>query len=132
MWNGAVISLAFTQQIISYLVCVDTGTNCFQVMEAEAQKAASEREHMRRASVYQKAEQRVQQLQRGLRSSINKSLVYFEEKTKVHAQLESQKERVQQLQRAIAASKTSYAQSLRSLEQVWCLEVFSFPIKTRG
>ncbi|XP_045593910.2 LOW QUALITY PROTEIN: SH3 domain-binding protein 5 homolog [Procambarus clarkii] len=89
-----------------------------KVMEAEAQKAASEREHMRRASVYQKAEQRVQQLQRGLRSSINKSLVYFEEKTKVHAQLESQKERVQQLQRAIAASKTSYAQSLRSLEQI--------------
>lgn len=87
-------------------------------MEAEAQKAASEREHMRRASVFQQAEQRVQQLQRGLRSSINKSLVYFEEKARVQAQLESQKERVQQLQQAITASKASYAQSLRSLEQV--------------
>ncbi|XP_071539137.1 uncharacterized protein [Panulirus ornatus] len=89
-----------------------------KVMEAEAQKAASEREHMRRASVYQQTEQRVQQLQRGLRSSINKSLVYFEEKARVQAQLESQKERVQQLQQAIAASKSSYAQSLRSLEQI--------------
>ncbi|XP_069945329.1 uncharacterized protein [Cherax quadricarinatus] len=89
-----------------------------KVMEAEAQKAASEREHMRRASVFQQAEQRVQQLQRGLRSSINKSLIYFEEKAKVQAQLESQKERVQQLQRAVAASKLSYAQSLRSLEQI--------------
>lgn len=87
-------------------------------MEAEAQKAASEREHQRRAAVYQQAEQRVQQLQRGLRSAINKSLVYFEEKANVQAQLEGQKERVQQLHRAITASKTSYAQTLRSLEQV--------------
>lgn len=89
-------------------------------MEAEAQKAASEREHMRRAAVFQQAEQRVQQLQRGLKSSINKSLAYFEEKIRVEAQLESQKERVQQLQVAIAASKASYAQSLRRLEQVSC------------
>ena len=87
-------------------------------MEAEAQKAASEREHMRRAAAFTQAEQRVQQLQRGLRSSINKSLVYFEEKANITTQLEGQKERVQQLQRAIAASKSSYAQSLRSLEQV--------------
>lgn len=93
---------------------------CWQVMEAEAQKAASEREHMRRAAVFQQAEQRVQQLQRGLKSSINKSLVYFEEKLRVEAQLESQKERVQQLQTAIAASKAAYAQSLRRLEQVRC------------
>lgn len=87
-------------------------------MEAEAQKAASEREHMRRAALFQQAEQRVQQLQRGLKSSINKSLSYFEEKLRVEAQLESQKERVQQLQTAIAASKAAYAQSLRRLEQV--------------
>ncbi|XP_063883777.1 SH3 domain-binding protein 5 homolog isoform X1 [Scylla paramamosain] len=89
-----------------------------KVMEAEAQKAASEREHMRRAALFQQAEQRVQQLQRGLKSSINKSLAYFEEKSRVEAQLESQKERAQQLQLAIAASKASYAQSLRRLEQI--------------
>lgn len=89
-----------------------------KVMEAEAQKAASEREHMRRAAAFTQAEQRVQQLQRGLKSSINKSLVYFEEKANVQSQLQAQKERVQQLQRAITASKTSYAQSLRSLEQI--------------
>ncbi|XP_042879286.1 SH3 domain-binding protein 5-like [Penaeus japonicus] len=89
-----------------------------KVMEAEAQKAASEREHMRRAAAFTKAEQRVQQLQRGLKSSINKSLIYFEEKANVQSQLQAQKERVQQLQRAITASKTSYAQSLRSLEQI--------------
>ena len=87
-------------------------------MEAEAQKAASEREHMRRAAAFQQAEQRVQQLQRGLKSSINKSLVYFEEKVRVEAQLASQKERAQRLQAAIAGSKASYAQSLRRLEQV--------------
>lgn len=89
-----------------------------KVMEAEAQKAASEREHMRRAALFQQAEQRVQQLQRGLKSSINKSLVYFEEKSRVEAQLESQKERAQQLQLSIAAAKASYAQSLRRLEQI--------------
>ncbi|XP_063603813.1 SH3 domain-binding protein 5-like [Penaeus indicus] len=89
-----------------------------KVMEAEAQKAASEREHMRRAAAFTQAEQRVQQLQRGLKSSINKSLIYFEEKANVQSQLQAQKERVQQLQRAITASKTSYAQSLRSLEQI--------------
>lgn len=94
-------------------------------MEAEAQKAASEREHMRRAAAFTQAEQRVQQLQRGLKSSINKSLVYFEEKANVQSQLQAQKERVQQLQRAITASKTSYAQSLRSLEQVNMSCVFS-------
>ncbi|KAG7175652.1 SH3 domain-binding protein 5-like [Homarus americanus] len=90
----------------------------YQRANAEAQKAASEREHMRRASVFQQAEQRVQQLQRGLRSSINKSLVYFDEKNNIQSQLENQKDKVQQLQRAISASKTSYAQSLRSLEQI--------------
>lgn len=89
-----------------------------KVMEAEAQKAASEREHMRRAAVFQQEEQRVQQLQRGLKSSINKSLGYFEEKLRVEAQLEGQKERVQQLQTAIAAAKATYAQSLRRLEQI--------------
>ncbi|XP_068214425.1 SH3 domain-binding protein 5-like [Palaemon carinicauda] len=89
-----------------------------KVMEAEAQKAASEREHMRRAGAFTQAEQKVQHLQRGLRSSINKSLVYFEEKANITAQLEGQKERVQQLQRAIAASKSAYAQSLRSLELI--------------
>lgn len=89
-----------------------------KVMEAEAQKAASEREHMRRAGAFTQAEQKVQQLQRGLRSSINKSLIYFEEKANITSQLEGQKERVQQLQRAIAASKSAYAQSLRSLELI--------------
>lgn len=92
-------------------------------MEAEAQKAASEREHMRRAAIFQQAEQRVQQLQRGLKSSINKSLGYFEEKLRVEAQLEGQKERVQQLQTAIAAAKATYAQSLRRLEQVSAADV---------
>ncbi|KAK7078984.1 SH3 domain-binding protein 5 [Halocaridina rubra] len=89
-----------------------------KVMEAEAQKAASEREHMRRAAAFTQAEQRVQQLQRGLKSSINKSLVYFDEKNAIQSQLETLKERVQQLQKAIASSKSTYAQSLRNLEQI--------------
>lgn len=87
-------------------------------MEAEAQKASSEREHLKRAATYQQAEQQVQQLHRGLRSSISKSTVYFEEKARVQSQLETQKEHVQRLQQAITASKASYAQSLRRLEQV--------------
>lgn len=89
-----------------------------KVMEAEAQKAASEREHMKRASAYSQMQLRVQQLQRGLKSAINKSSIYFDQKAHVQTQLNSQKENVQELQRSITANKTTYAQTLRSLEQI--------------
>lgn len=89
-----------------------------KVMEAEAQKAASEREHMKRASAYGQMQLRVQQLQRGLKSSINKSGIYFDQKDRVQAKLNSQKVNVQELQRSITANKTTYSQTLRSLEQI--------------
>ncbi|CAL4117976.1 unnamed protein product, partial [Meganyctiphanes norvegica] len=89
-----------------------------KVMEAEAQKAASEREHMKRASTYSQMQLKVQKLQRGLKSTIQKSGIYFEQKAQVQAQLNSQKENVEQLQRSITANKTIYAQTLRSLEQI--------------
>ncbi|XP_076036519.1 uncharacterized protein LOC143022257 isoform X2 [Oratosquilla oratoria] len=89
-----------------------------KVMEAEAQKAASEREHQKRAAAFTTAEQRVHQLERSLRSAINKSRIYFEQKAAVQTQLELQKEHVQQLQRSIVIAKATYAHSLRSLEQI--------------
>jgi len=89
-----------------------------KVMEAEAQKAASEREHMKRASSYGQMQLGVMKLQKGLKSSISKSRIYFEQKEQVQAMLNSQKENVQHLQRAITANKTIYSQTLRSLEQI--------------
>ena len=87
-------------------------------MEAEAQKTASEKEHLKRAAAYTAAEQNLQDLMRKLKSNINKSRPYFNLRTTTNFQLEARKQRIHQLQRDVAMAKQNYALSLHNLEQV--------------
>uniref|UniRef100_A0A336MN88 CSON003195 protein n=1 Tax=Culicoides sonorensis TaxID=179676 RepID=A0A336MN88_CULSO len=89
-----------------------------KVMDAEKNKAESVVEHQRRAAIFNAAEKRVQELEDKYRSSINKSRRYFEEKQVCQDQLETQKGRIQQLQAQLQHCKTTYANSLRKLEQI--------------
>lgn len=87
-----------------------------KVMEAEAQKAESGREHQQRATLFHSAERKVQQLEQRLKRNIIKSRPYFEEKEACQQMLMEQKTRVESLQSAVSAAKRAYALSLRSLE----------------
>jgi len=87
-----------------------------KVMEADAQRAESERNHHQRAIVFAKAEQTVQTWENKLRSAIAKSKPYFQNKDIFQRELQILKERVQGLQKAVMEAKERYAQSLRNLE----------------
>uniref|UniRef100_A0A1B6MGM8 SH3 domain-binding protein 5 homolog n=1 Tax=Graphocephala atropunctata TaxID=36148 RepID=A0A1B6MGM8_9HEMI len=89
-----------------------------KVMEAEHAKAESGREHQKRATLYNAAEQKVQVLEQKLRRSILKSRPYFEEKAVCESSLAAQKQRINELQRAISTAKSQYAASLRQLEAI--------------
>ncbi|KAJ9585115.1 hypothetical protein L9F63_020545, partial [Diploptera punctata] len=89
-----------------------------KVMDAENQKAESGREHQKRATLFNAAEQKVQQLEQRLRRSIAKSRPYFDEKSLCQNQLATQKERVESLQQSVAKVKNEYAESLKELERI--------------
>ncbi|XP_071447192.1 SH3 domain-binding protein 5 homolog isoform X2 [Hetaerina americana] len=87
-----------------------------KVMEAEAQKAESGREHQQRAKLFHAAERKIQQLEGRLRRNIIKSRPYFEEKEACQQMLMEQKARVESLQSSVSSAKRAYALSLHSLE----------------
>uniref|UniRef100_A0A2P2IB43 SH3 domain-binding protein 5 homolog n=2 Tax=Hirondellea gigas TaxID=1518452 RepID=A0A2P2IB43_9CRUS len=89
-----------------------------KVLEAEAGRTASEREHEKRAAAFTTAQQRVTALGRQLKGAISKARPYFEQKEAFDAQLEQMSQRVNQLQRAVANAKLAYSHALRSLEQI--------------
>ncbi|XP_068082496.1 SH3 domain-binding protein 5 homolog [Anabrus simplex] len=89
-----------------------------KVMDAETQKAESGREHQKRATLFNAAEQEVQRLEQKLRRSISKSRPYFEEKAVCQGQLAAQKERVEALQNSVSKVKRAYANSLKELERI--------------
>ncbi|XP_017775605.1 PREDICTED: SH3 domain-binding protein 5 homolog [Nicrophorus vespilloides] len=89
-----------------------------KVMDAENEKAESGREHQRTATLFNAAEHKVQELEDRLRRHIIKSRPYFDEKGLCQEQLNTQKDRIEWLKSEISKSKTSYAQSLKNLEQI--------------
>ncbi|EFA09348.1 SH3 domain-binding protein 5 homolog [Tribolium castaneum] len=89
-----------------------------KVMEAENQKAESGREHQRRATIFKTAEDCVKQLESRLQKSIIKSRPYFDEKSLCQQQLNTQKDRIETIKRDIVKTKSSYAQTLKQLEQI--------------
>ncbi|KDR21122.1 SH3 domain-binding protein 5-like protein, partial [Zootermopsis nevadensis] len=89
-----------------------------KVMDADKQKAECGREHHKRATLFNAAEQKVQELEQRLHRSITKSRPYFEEKASCQGQLATQKERVEALQHAVAKVKSEYAESLKELERI--------------
>ncbi|RXG68106.1 SH3 domain-binding protein 5-like protein [Armadillidium vulgare] len=89
-----------------------------KVMEAEAQKSASEREHQKRAAAYTAAEKEAQELQRKLKTVINKSRPYFNHRAATQIKLEAQKDQIQKLQKDVVLAKNKYSFTLRSLERI--------------
>ncbi|XP_075219224.1 uncharacterized protein LOC142323464 [Lycorma delicatula] len=111
-----------------------------RVNESELERTLSEAEHRRTSQSYQRAEIRVQQLQKELKRSIAKSskntryallafnqsaaavylnnLPYFELKAQFNQVLEEQKIKVKELEKRVGAAKASYAEALSNLEQI--------------
>uniref|UniRef100_A0A1B6CLU2 SH3 domain-binding protein 5 homolog n=1 Tax=Clastoptera arizonana TaxID=38151 RepID=A0A1B6CLU2_9HEMI len=89
-----------------------------KVAEAEHNKAESGREHQRKATLFNAAEQKVQILEQRLKKHIIKSRPYFEEMVLCQSQLEAQSNRVKELQAAVLKAKSQYASSLRQLEAI--------------
>ncbi|XP_064455841.1 SH3 domain-binding protein 5 homolog [Ornithodoros turicata] len=89
-----------------------------KVMEAEAMRLESEREHRKRAASFTEAEHRVHSLERRLKKDIAKSRLYFEMKSNFQKKLQEIKGQVETLRKAVSQSKQSYTDALRSLELI--------------
>ncbi|XP_034229970.1 uncharacterized protein LOC117638907 isoform X2 [Thrips palmi] len=110
-----------------------------RVNESEMERTTTEQEHRRTSLLYHESEKKVQQLQKDLKRSINKSrnvrrnllfinsiaiehrlklLPYFELKSQYNHQMEEQKQRVKRLESQVSQAKASYAEALRNLEQI--------------
>ncbi|KAM7302105.1 SH3 domain-binding protein 5 homolog [Ixodes scapularis] len=89
-----------------------------KVMEAEAMRLESEREHRKRAASFTEAEHRVHSLERRLKKDIAKSRLYFEKKATFQQKLQEIKGQVETLRKAVIQSKQSYTDALHSLEQI--------------
>lgn len=89
-----------------------------KVMEAEAMRLESEREHRRRAASFTEAEHKVHSLERRLKKDIAKSRLYFEKKAAFQQKLQEIKNQVEVLRKAVIQSKQAYTDALHSLEQI--------------
>lgn len=89
-----------------------------KVMDADNKKAEHGREHQKKALLFNIAEQKVQQLEENYRRYIIKARPYFDEKALCQEQLNTQKNRIETLKKDIVQVKSSYAQSLKHLEQI--------------
>uniref|UniRef100_A0A1E1XU75 Putative btk-associated sh3-domain binding protein sab n=1 Tax=Amblyomma sculptum TaxID=1581419 RepID=A0A1E1XU75_AMBSC len=89
-----------------------------KVMEAEAMRLESEREHRKRAASFTEAEHKVHLLERRLKKDIAKSRLYFEKKAAFQQKLQEIKGQVEVLRKAVIQSKQAYTDALHSLEQI--------------
>lgn len=89
-----------------------------RVMEAETQRQLSEKEHQRSAAVFAAAKQKFQFLEKDLKSAIQKSRPYFEQKEDFQNKLLAQKLKVELLQQSVADAKLRYSDTLKSLEGI--------------
>ncbi|XP_077554634.1 SH3 domain-binding protein 5 homolog isoform X1 [Haemaphysalis longicornis] len=89
-----------------------------KVMEAEAMRLESEREHRKRAASFTEAEHKVHSLERRLKKDIAKSRLYFEKKAAFQQKLQEIKGQVEVLRKAVIQSKQAYTDALHSLEQI--------------
>lgn len=89
-----------------------------RVNDSEIERNLSAEEHKAKSIAYQVAEQRVQELQRNLKRSINKSRPYFEMKAKFNQMLDDQKRQVQLIEETIQMTKQGYSESLKELEKI--------------
>lgn len=89
-----------------------------RVMDAETQRQLSEKEHQRSAAVFAAAKQKFQFLEKDLKSAIQKSRPYFEQKEDFQNKLMAQKLKVELLQQSVAEAKLKYSDTLKSLEGI--------------
>ncbi|KAJ8366760.1 hypothetical protein AAFF_G00342530 [Aldrovandia affinis] len=98
------------QEMLNHATC--------KVNEAEEERLRSEKEHQRVTQQCQRAEGRVQALQKALRRVILKSKPYFELKAQFNHILEEHKCSVLLLEEQVSKVKTRYSVALRNLEQI--------------
>ncbi|KAM7421589.1 hypothetical protein PAMA_015637 [Pampus argenteus] len=89
-----------------------------RVMEAEHTKTRSELLHKETAAKYTAAINRMKQLEKKLKRTINKSKPYFEMKAKYYLQLENLKKNVDERQAKLSQAKGEYKTALRNLEMI--------------
>ncbi|KZS14508.1 SH3 domain-binding protein 5 homolog isoform X1 [Daphnia magna] len=87
-----------------------------RVMEAETQRQLSEKEHQRSAAVFEAAKQKYQYLEKDLKSAIQKSRPYFEQKEDFQNKLMAQKLKVELIQQSVTQAKQIYSDTLKNLE----------------
>ncbi|KAJ7991638.1 hypothetical protein DPEC_G00285970 [Dallia pectoralis] len=89
-----------------------------RVMEAETARTRSEIEHRKTANHYNACISHMQQLEKKLKRTINKSRPYFELKAKYYLQLEQLKCCVDERQAKLTVAKADYSTALRNLETI--------------
>ncbi|XP_055883616.1 uncharacterized protein LOC106067267 isoform X4 [Biomphalaria glabrata] len=89
-----------------------------QVMEAEAEKSLSEKDHCKKAAVFSEMEQKLSALEKKNKRSISKARAYFDVKKELEVKLLQLKQTVEDLQQALKSAKQKYAGALKRLEQI--------------
>lgn len=89
-----------------------------KVMEADKERALSEREHLHTARAFSEAGNKVSELRTKLKSAINKSRPYFDLKMKYDQILETHKRQVEATQEGLQESKRKYSSALKNLEEI--------------
>nr|CAB3266043.1 SH3 domain-binding protein 5-like [Phallusia mammillata] len=89
-----------------------------KVNEAEIERMKSEEEHLQRAKLFKDAEQHVKKLEKNLKSHVNKSQRYFEEKEKTQRRIQALTEAVNKIDETLSREKCSYSQALQELESI--------------
>ncbi|XP_072391797.1 uncharacterized protein [Diabrotica undecimpunctata] len=89
-----------------------------RVNDAERDRGLAETEHRIACVKHDAANAKVQSLQKELKRAITKSRPYYEMKAHYNQLLEHQKARVHTLESQVANAKLTYADALKSLEQI--------------
>ena len=87
-----------------------------QVMEAESQRALSEKAHLETTAAFAEAEKKRHRLESKLLKYALKAKPYFEAKDVFNSDLQEQRKRVYALQKEISLVKQKYSDSLQNLE----------------
>jgi chromosome segregation ATPase len=78
----------------------------------------AEENHKRKTAEYQNAEVRYQFLENDLKRNIEKSKLYYEEKSRWNVQMEAQKSRIDELEKALVQAKCQYKEAMSNLSKI--------------
>ncbi|RWS04710.1 hypothetical protein B4U79_14966, partial [Dinothrombium tinctorium] len=89
-----------------------------KLTSAEIMKRESELKHERCMHLFRESEERLNLLEKQLKTSIKKSRPYFEEQNKFHLRLSAIKAEIETLSKEITESKNAYSMTLKNLEKI--------------